>query len=225
MLKFKLTQSDFDALSDEQKGMYQEAEGSYQLAVEGLPDVSRLEAKVNELLGEKKSEKAKREAAEQAAREAAEAQARKDGDLTTIENSWRQKLKETEERYQGQISGLNGSLNTLLVDNVANSLATDLAGESAAVMLPHLRSRLAVEMQDGKPATRVLDAAGQPSALTVEELASEFRANKAFSGVVIGSRASGPGGIDTAHKTITGTGAEESLASRAAAIIKQTGIE
>ncbi|EOV0592648.1 hypothetical protein ACOIME_000790 [Cronobacter sakazakii] len=227
MFKFKIDKAAFNALPDEHKAMYQEAGDGYQLAIEGLPDVSGLEAKVNELLGEKKAEKAKREAAEKAAREAAEEKARKEGDVAAIENSWKQKLSDTEARYQSQIESLNSSLNTLLVDNVAQSLATKLAGEAAPVMLPHIRSRLAVEMQDGKPVTRVLDASGKPSALTVDELGAEFSSNKAFAGVIIGSKASGTGGAGDPSKPASGADrlGGNDLVSEAAKIIKNMGTE
>lgn len=220
MLKFKIDKAAFDALSDDQKAMYQEAGEGYQLAIEGLPDVSGLEAKVNELLVDK-------EAAEKAAREAAEEKARKEGDVAAIENSWKQKLADTEARYQSQIENLNGSLNTLLVDNVAQSLATKLAGEAAPVMLPHIKSRLSVEMKDGKPVTRVLDADGKPSALTVDELGAEFTGNKAFAGVIIGSKASGTGGAGDPSKPVSGADGlgGNDLVSEAANIIKNMGIE
>ncbi|EIY5055166.1 hypothetical protein ML056_003478 [Klebsiella variicola] len=227
MLKYKIDKATYDALSDEQKAMYAEAGDGYQMQIEGLPDVTGLEAKVNELLGEKKSEAEKRRAAELAAQQAADEHARAAGDVTALENSWRQKLTDTEQRYQSQIEGLNGSLNTLLVDNVANTLAVKLAGEAAPVMLPHIKTRLAVEMQDGKPVTRVLDASGKPSALTVDELGAEFSGNKAFAGVIIGSKASGTGGAGDADKPAggaSGLGGND-LVSEAANIIKNMGIE
>lgn len=227
MLKFKIDKAAFDALSDEQKAMYAEAGDGYQLAIEGLPDVTGLEAKVNELLGEKKTEAEKRRAAELAAQQAADEKSRAAGDVTALENSWRQKLTEVEQRYQGQIDGLSGSLNTLLVDNVATTLAAKLAGEAAPVMLPHIKTRLAVEMQDGKPVTRVLDATGKPSALTVDELGAEFAGNKAFAGVIIGSKASGTRGAGEPDKPAGGAGGlgGNSLEAEAANIIKSLGIE
>lgn len=227
MLKFKIDKATYDALSDEQKAIYAETGDGYQMQIEGLPDVTGLEAKVNELLGEKKSEAEKRRAAELAAQQAADEKARSAGDVTALENSWRQKLTEQEQRFQSEIQGLTGSLNTLLVDNVANSLAASLAGEAAPVMLPHIKSRLAVEMQDGKPVTRVLDASGKPSALTVDELGAEFTGNKAFAGVIIGSKASGTGGAGGADKPAggaSGLGGND-LVSEAANIIKNMGIE
>jgi len=228
MFKFKIDKATYDALTDEQKAMYAEVGEGYQMQIEGLPDVSGLEAKVNELQGEKKSEKAKRETAEKLAREAAEEKARRDGDIAAIENSWKQKLADMETGYQNQIQGLNGSLQNLLVDNVAQSLAFQLAEDSAPVLLPHLKSRLTVEFQDGKPVTRVLDAQGKPSALTVEELGNEIASNKAFAPVIVGSKASGTGGAGEPANPAGGAGGQlggSNLVGEAANIIKNMGIE
>lgn len=191
MLKFKLTKEEFDALNDAQKAMYAGAgEEGYQLAIEGVPDVSGLERKVNELLGEKKTEQEKRRVAEEEARKAAEEQARKKGDLETLEKSWAEKMSTREKELLAQLDERDTRLHTLLVDNVAQTLATKLAGDSAAVITPHIKSRLIVE--DGK--TRIVDAEGKPSAATIEDLEKEFRNNKLFAPVVIGSKASGTGG-------------------------------
>lgn len=227
MFKFQIDKATFDALPDEHKAMYRESGDGYQMAIEGLPDVSGLEKKVNELLTEKKTEKAKREEAERAAAAAAEEKARKEGDVTALENSWRQKLTDLENGYKSQIEGLNGSLQTLLVDNVATTLAADLSGDAAPVLLPHIKSRLTVEMQDGKPVTRVLDANGKPSALTVDELGDEFRNHKAFAGVIIGSKASGTGGAGEPQNPAGGAAGitGNSLVSEAANIIKNMGVE
>lgn len=227
MFKFKIDKAAYDALTDEQKAMYAESGDGYQMQIEGLPDVSGLEKKVNELLTEKKTEKTKREEAERIAKEAEDEKSRKEGNVTALENSWKQKLADLETDYKSQIEGLNGSLQTLLVDNVATSLAATLAGEAAPVMLPHIKSRLAVEMQDGKPVTRVLDASGKPSALTVEELGKEFTGNKAFAGVIIGSKASGTSGAGEPANPAGGAGGinGNSLVSEAANIIKNMGVE
>lgn len=56
MFKYLLTKEEFDALTDEQKALYKESGGNYQLQIEGMPeipDVSGLQKKVDELLSEK----------------------------------------------------------------------------------------------------------------------------------------------------------------------------
>jgi hypothetical protein len=168
--------------------------------VEGLPqpklpeDVSGLKKKVDELLAEKKADHAKRKEAEEAARLAAEEIARKAGDVGALEKSWQDKLASTTADKDAEIKRLNDSLTGVLVDSVASQLASDLAIQgSANVLLPHIRARLAVDYTDGKPVTRVLDAAGKPSAATIDELKAEFAATPAFAPIVAGTKASGGG--------------------------------
>lgn len=193
MFKFALTKEEFEKLTDEQKAMYKANGDNYQLQIEGMPDipdVSGLQKKVDELLSEKKTEQEKRKQAEEAAKKAAEEQARKSGDIESLEKSWAEKLTNREKELLAQIEAKDSDLRTLLVDNVAQSLATKLAGDSAPLLMPHIKSRLAVE--EGK--TRVIDVGGQPSALSIDELEKEFRSNQLFAPVIIGSKATGTGG-------------------------------
>ncbi|EJF31705.1 MULTISPECIES: hypothetical protein [Enterobacteriaceae] len=201
-IKFKVTKEEFDALDDAQKAMYAESGEGYQLAIEGLPDVSGLSKKVDELLGEKKSEQEKRRAAEEAAKKAAEEQARKNGDIEALEKSWGEKLSAREAELMAQVQERDSRLHTLLVDNEAQRLAADLAGDNAALILPHIKSRLAVE--EGK--TRVLDLSGKPSASSLEDLSKEFRSNKLFAPVIISSKASGTGGAEDKNPGAGGDG-------------------
>ncbi|WP_323866254.1 hypothetical protein [Xenorhabdus cabanillasii] len=205
MFKFLLTKDEFGALSDEQKAMYKAQGDQYQLHIEGMPeipDVSGLQKKVDELLSEKKSEQEKRRQAEDAAKKAADEQARKNGDIEALEKSWAEKLSSREKELLAKLDEKDGNLRTLLVDNVAQSLAAKLAGDGAALILPHIKSRLIVE--EGK--TRVIDAEGKPSALTIEDLEKEFRSNKLFAPVVIGSKATGTGGEGVRQTVARGGG-------------------
>lgn len=167
--------------------------------MEGLPqpkndDVSGLKKKVDELLAEKKASDHKRKEAEEAARKAAEEAARKAGDVGALEKSWQEKLATTQAEKDAEITRLNSSLTNVLVDNVATTIANELALQgSANVLLPHVRSRLAVDYVDGVPMTRVLGPDGKPSAATIDELKSEFAANTAFAPIIAGSKASGSG--------------------------------
>ena len=205
MFKYLLSKEEFDALTDEQKAFYKESGGNYQLQIEGMPDipdVSGLQKKVDELLSEKKSEQEKRRQAEEAAKKAAEEQARKNGDIESLEKSWAEKLKARESELLAQLQEKDASLHTLLVDNVAQTLATKLAGDAAPLIMPHIKSRLSVE--EGK--TRVVDSAGHPSAFTIDDLEKEFRSNPLFAPVIIGSKATGTGGDTHHHSTGKSTG-------------------
>lgn len=194
-LKYQL--DSLDGLSDDVKALYKEKDGKYVLAIEGMPepeDVSGLKAKVDELLKEKKDAAKKAKDAEEAAAKAAEEKAKKDGDIEALDKSWKEKFTKRESELNGLIDGLRGNLDTLLIDNVATTMAAELAIEgSSDVLKPHILSRLAVETRDGKPVTVVKGPDGKASALTVDELKAEISNNKAFAPVIAGSRASGSG--------------------------------
>lgn len=113
-------------------------------------------------------------------------------DVDTLEQSWKDKLTRRETELTATIDGLTSQVNTMLVDNVAQSLAADLS-DFPEVLLPHVSKRLATDTVDGKLVTRVLDAEGKKSALTVAELRAEMLQDKRFAGILKGSHASGSG--------------------------------
>ncbi len=80
----------------------------------------------------------------------------------------------------------------MCVDDVSSAVARDLS-DSPDVLTPHIKSRLMVEMEGGKAKTRIKDAEGNPSALTLDELKNEFRSNASFAAVIKGSEGSGSG--------------------------------
>jgi hypothetical protein len=208
-LKYKL--ETLDGVDEAVKGMYTKQGDVYVLAIDGLPkseDTSGLKAKVDELLAEKKTEKEKREKAEVDAQKSAEEKARKDGDIEALEKSWSAKYSARETELAGQIDAMKGSVNSMTVDSVASRLASELAlPGSAEVMEDHFRKRLSSELRDGQYVTVVKDKDGRPSALTIDDLKTEFTNNAAFAPVLVGSKASG--GDAHSHKA-GGGGAKES---------------
>src|SRR5574343_351846 len=114
------------------------------------------------------------------------------GDVEKLEGSLKQKREKREKELTDQLNAMNGSLQTMLVDNVAQGLASKLS-TSPELILPHIKSRLKAELVDGKPTTRVLDKEGNISALGINELEAEMVSNPAFAPIIIGSKASGSG--------------------------------
>ena len=119
--------------------------------------------------------------------------ARKAGDIKALEESWGKKLEDSVAEKQAEIDKLNGVIKNQMVDTVALELATELSEKSPKLLLPHIQSRLSVEISDGKPITRVLDKDGKPSAMNVDDLKKEFFTNEDFSEIITGSKASGGG--------------------------------
>ncbi|MFV1943920.1 hypothetical protein VPH49_24280 [Pseudomonas luteola] len=198
MLKYVL--DSLEGLEPAQAAMYAEKDGKFYLQVEGIPqsqsgeDVTGLKAKVEELLAEKKAEAKKRQEAEEAAKRAAEEHARKTGDVEALQRSWEEKHTKALTEKEQTLATLQAQIQALTVGSEANRLASELAVQGTAkALLPHIKSRLSMEIRDGKPVTVVLDQDGRPSALTLDELKNEFINDPAFAPLIVGSKATGGG--------------------------------
>ncbi len=206
-MALKLTVDSLDGLDDGVKTLYKEDNGKFRLDLDGYEDTTGLKAQRDALLNEKKEAQRKAKEAEEAAKAAAEEAARKSGDVSALEKSWQEKLAATESNYKNLNESLTKQIHGLTVGQTATKLAAELAiSGSADVLLPHIQSRLTVEIKDGAPSVRVLDLQGKPTALTIDELKQEFISNKAFAPLIAASKATGGGassGGGGAAKTMT----------------------
>ena len=196
-MKRKITKKQYEDLPEELQKSYKEVGDNYVLQlddvdVDDLEDrVEKMDSKLAELLDEKKKEKQKREAAEEEARTA---KLKKDGDVEALEQSWQEKLDRAVAEKDSEIEGLQAGLVNLTSGAEAIRLATALAlPGSADVLKPHIEGRLKTEFVDGKPKLVILDKDGKPSAMTAEDLETEFRGNETFSKIIKGSEAGGAG--------------------------------
>lgn len=191
-----------DGLSDNIKSEYKQGEdGKYYLDVDGIdshPDIGALKrAKDHEKSARQKADKALQDIQDQITalteeRDGLLKGAIPKGDVDRLESSWKQKLATREKELNDQINSMSTHLNTMLVDNVAQTMASKIS-KSPELILPHIKSRLAAEFVDGKPTTRVLDGEGKPSAMSVADLEKEMFTNPTFAPIIIGSKASGSG--------------------------------
>ena len=150
--------------------------------------IAKLEAKNRELAEEKSKAK---QAAEQAAME----RAKKDGDLESLEKSWAEKVKATEAELTGKLQQYEQMMTDITSGSEARKLAADLALPGHAdLLLPHIKGRLKTEVRDGKPVVKVLDAEGNPSAMSIDDLRKEIKGNELFAPILSGSKANGAGG-------------------------------
>lgn len=116
------------------------------------------------------------------------------GDVEGLEKSWAKKLQDRETALTAERDAALGTLRTLLVDNVAVQLANKITVEgSADLMIPHIKGRLTTEHTSEGYVTRVLDAQGKPSAMSIEELQKDLSADPRFKAIIRGSKASGSG--------------------------------
>ena len=200
-LKYQL--DSLDGLDDATKQLYTEKDGKYVLNVEGVPDpsggedVDGLKRKRDELQDEAKKAKRERDELKQKMEELDKGNARDKGDVEALEQSYQKKIEELDKQAKEREQKLQGAIQDMTVNSEAQRMAQELAvdGESANVLIPHIKQRLSVEERDGEFRTVVLDEGGKPSANKPDELKSEFAENPAFKRVVAGSKASG-GGAD-----------------------------
>lgn len=192
-LKKKLSKAEYEKLSDTIKAEYIEDGDGFRLDIDGDEDTGALKrAKDREAQLRRDAEAKLREAQEELDRINGD-DARKKGDIATLEKSWQKKLDDTKAEYEGRVSKLTAHTTKTLVDNVATQIASKISN-APALLLPHIKSRLQADFEGDAPVTRVLDKDGKPSAMTVEELAAEFVANKDFSAIITASKASGGAG-------------------------------
>lgn len=199
-LKIKITPDEFNAMPEAFQAEYTKNGEVYQLNLEDLEDTGALKRA-------KEHEKEQRKAAEQRAREfekiAKDMEAklgelqtgdfRKKGDVEALEKSYQQKLADLEKKASAEREKLQSILHKNTLEATARKLATDLAGERAEILLPHIKQRLSVEMTDTDVNVRVLGADGNVSADSIDDLKNYFFTNDVFSPIVIGSKASGSG--------------------------------
>lgn len=223
MLKLELDK--LDGLDDAVKSFYEEKDGKFRLKVDGVPDVSGLKNKVDQLLTEKKEADRKAKEAAEAAEAERQAALAKSGDIDALRQSYEAKLTKREKELMDQLSGLQSQVHGLTVGQTAMAVAVELAMDgSSDVLLPHVKQRLSMEIVDGQAVTRVLDKAGKPSAMTIEELKTEFAANPAFAPIIKASKAAGGGasggnnsggGAPKSKASLTGAQAERVAALKA----------
>ena len=207
-LQYKI--DSLDDIDESQHDMYRKAGKHYVLDVEGLhdsEDLAGLKSKVDELISEKRETEKRAKTAEAEASKAREDAARSSGDIESLELSWQEKLNAKD----GEIDALNGAIAATTSDAAAEKLASELAiNGSEAVLIPHIKPRLAAESRDGRFVTVVLDAQGRPSATTIDELKEEIRQNVAFQPIIVGSNAAGGGATGSSN----GGGATVTKATR-----------
>lgn len=214
-MALKLTVDSLDGLDDSVKTLYKEDNGKFRLDLDGYEDTTGLKAQRDALLNEKKEAQRKAKEAEEAAKTLAEESARKNGDVAALEKSWQEKLAATESNYKNLNESLTKQIHGLTVGQTATKLAAELAiSGSADVLLPHIQSRLTVEIKDGAPSVRVLDLQGKPTALTIDELKQEFISNKAFAPLIAASKATGGGASTTNNSGSGATDIQNKLSQR-----------
>lgn len=192
-LKRKLTSTEFDKLSDGIKAEYKKDGENYVLDVDGDEETGELRRanERNKIEAAQAKADAKKAADELAALK--ETGARNSGDVAALDASWKDKFKAQETAHKEANGKLTGMLDTQLRQNVAKELAGKISN-APSLLMPHILPRIKVDLTGDTPVTRILDANGQISALTIDDLQKELVANKDFAPIIVANRGSGSGG-------------------------------
>ena len=188
-LKKKITKADYEKLADHFKSEYVEKNGEYHLDLDDEESGALMRAKDREKEARKEAE-AKLAEAQAKLAELQDGDSRKRGDIETLEKSWKSKLEDTTKQLTEKLSKKDSFIKASLVDSVAQQLASKIS-TSPALIMPHIKARLAADLEGDSPSTKVLDKDGKLSALSVDDLANEFVTNPDFGAIIIGSKASG----------------------------------
>lgn len=158
----------------------------------------------NARLSQKQQEAEKhRKAQEKLAGENARKAAAAAGDIEALEKSWGEKYTQREQELSGELGTYRGMVEELTVGQTTSDICNKIAMEGCSPALsPHVRARLKSEIVDGKPTVRVLDAQGNISAMTTDDLIKELKSTPYLAPLIVGSKAGGagapgnPGGVN-----------------------------
>lgn len=200
-MALKSVLTSLEGLSEELKKEYTEKDGKFYLNLEGLDD----HPSVGALKRAKDHEKGLRQAAEAAQRAAEDKVVAKDteleglrtgaipkADVDALRTSFETKQAEQQTAFDAKYGTLTSQIEKVMLDSAALKMATELS-TVPSLMVPHIRSRLRLEDVNGELVVHVADAAGKPSAATLDDLRNEMLQNKNFAPILIGSKASGGG--------------------------------
>lgn len=198
-LKLTITADDHAALDDAVKALYEADGDGFKLAVDGLEDTGALRrAKEREAQVAREEKKradelqAELDAIKEKEADADKDSKRKKGDIEALEKSWKETADKREKAALDKVEAMKAQMQTLLVGNVASSIASELFTVPEA-MVDFVSKRLKAEFDGDVPTTRILDAQGHPSAATIEDFKKELLANEKLKGILVASKSSGGG--------------------------------
>lgn len=193
-LKRKITKEAFDKLSKDLQAEYVEKDGEFILDVDGGndDDGALRRAKDREVQARKDAEKRAKEAEEKLA-EIEGDDARKKGDIETLEKKWKGDLEAERAAHKATTDKYQGAFKKSLVDAKSVEIATAIS-KAPKLLSRVIRDRLTVDFEGDEPVTKVLDAAGKVSDMTLDDLQKEIVANPDYKDIILASKASGGAG-------------------------------
>lgn len=199
-LKKKLTKEEFDALAQDLKSHYKASGESFVLDVEGDDGIDWQQKRQIEADHRKKAEQKAKDLQDEL--DNVRRGAIPKDDVEALEKSWQEKLAARETELTGKISLLTGTIEQATIDTTARDVAQIFLAPTAVIGM--VKNRLKTEIVDGRAVTRVLDKNGQLSALTIDDLKNEFKADPTLAPILVGSQASGGGATGSGNNSGAG---------------------
>lgn len=208
-MTLKRVLENLDDLEDGHKPFYIERNGKWFLDAEDEPETAALrrakdrETEANRKLREKLAE------LETAIADKDEEikNAKPNRKVDELENSWKQKLADEKKQAAETIAKQAKFIESTLIEAEAAKLANMFSVPTLGTKL--VKERLSVEHGDDGPKVRILDAAGAPSAMSLDDLRKEFVDNKEYAPLIVLSRGKGGGAAGSGGGT--GGGANKSF--------------
>ena len=124
-----------------------------------------------------------------------EAEAALSQDTTALRADHERAVAKLKTDHTNEKAALENTIKKIFVGDKARGIASEIAiDEGAAELLAEvLQRRLVVEMVNGEPVTRVLDAQGKASNMSPDDLKAEYLQSKKYAGILRASEASGGG--------------------------------
>jgi hypothetical protein len=194
MLKFKITKTAYDKLSDDMKEHYKVVGDVVTLDVDGLPeppDTATLTRTLDRVRAELDDAKEELGTTTKELTTIKATMSDSDRDVQKLQRRYEAKLADQNTDFTAKLATKDKIILDGEIGRTADALASKIS-TSPAVIKPHIIGRLHAEFDaDGKPVVRVLKDGKPDAALTVEKLGEEFVANKDFAGIIRASNASG----------------------------------
>lgn len=222
-LKRKIDEKTWEKLGDDMKPLYKKKGDDYVLDVEGDNDggegsAEELRRALDRVREDLKEVKKENKTLKDQLEEGSTLDAKKRGDIETLEKSWKDKLTAKETELTEKLSAKDKFIRDSMLDSAAKDVAA--IAKSPTLLMPHVKSRLDVDLSGDVPVVRVLDANGKPSAASLEDLKKEFVANKDFSDIIVASKASGGAAKNNGESKTSGLGTPQTDATKPLAALK-----
>ena len=153
-----------------------------------VSDNAKMKGHMDTLLGETKAAKSLAKQQAEDATNLANEKAKRDGDFEQLYKS----STEQASGYKAELETLLGSISTSNTNREAMSIAMQLADGFNAELLSE---KIALRLKYTEEGVKVLDANGQLTVSTIDDLKTEFSNNERYASLLKGNQSSGGGAV------------------------------